>query len=1334
MVVAPRRRNVTTLVLGLLVLLMGSGSLLLAASSPAFVAEPARYTTLLPVAAPVDVTGAAAPATFIGPVAPTMSLDAALVGAPAVRVPAKAVPSPTPWDGAHDVNDLPAWRWRSIDLDVDTSGGFMGITGSFKQIPVQIAEMLFHAANFLWQIVLMVLKLGFESDGLIKAGAPSINAGAAFMADKMLYFAIPLGAVVAWRFVRDFLKFKGGSPVGLLRTLMTFAVSFGLIYMVATQSRYAMTTHPPTSDANKTMQLKVPGTLPWMASEILDLVDKVTSPLTGPVIGGKNVQLVGKDAEKSIDQQIAEGSVNRDVDGANGDVGSRGVNTAPSAGATTCVNYIETIYGTYANAPDAERTLIVVSRLWESTFYESWKSSAFGEPVTFRSSGGPYASNIPERVMCHFAESVNDVSAAEQQKISRAAYGNAFEPFSDTSTTPAVFGPFDASNNKEQRKAMTAWAACKWTGSNWKGQVEFDGAWAQSGNPYDGLCSAVMQGTGELDKYFYVFGSDVKKATGDGDAAKREQLKAARSYGLGYSSANAGQRIISGAIALLVAVAFIFTFGFLGIGLMVAMMFAVAALALALPMALALAAIGRGRQAQPLFKMTLMSLLSHGFLTVILSLIIIISGIFRALLTNFGTLPLVVGALVNGLAPVAAFFAVRKVMKSLGMGDILTPSGAMSFAGAAALKAGGGQFAAAGKRMSSGESLKKVPGLGRKLEKMDRFAPTYANWSEKGRRQRKTAVSKEDAEQTERMRKRIKERGGDTRRARLRNKVDSMRLPGTTKDRLKDIAESQAGRLGKKGALPGFMTAALALSGPAGWAVLAGGGALTGAGMALHKRFRSDADEIDEENATAKFYTKGQLKKGAEIGPYRAETVRDTKNYVDSTVERVAGEIAAQRPGSTDVERMQEGHRAVWRDIVSAYAAATTGHTGELLDKAGVDGIRLAAAKELGYPPRAILASPDGLVFPMGVPDNRKRELNNDQIDHWVHQLPDHVKERQMVPYIDAAGVTTTRPETDGEMAHRYLAEGIAGGMVRPDGSQVSTLSLLGIDPDSKNGREELKAYRSGELNEKLDTFQIVVADSGLHKSMVTAAVEVAREAMKQVSLREVNASMEVFRQQSQAAQEREDSWRNGTVNGSSSGPSETSKQLDTLTSNISQLLVAVNASRENVEHARGRGDNEALTKAAQQMSLAIQKLDASQEQLVEGIGLSMAENFEKQLAAQELRDEKFADSFERTFDAGIRHIETTVGSVGTALEEFKQGTLDLKDMLKTLNDTVTREKKESEDAGAKFQRILREVETTMQTSSTSRSGSVWAAPNARDLANTSGVTPIPGNDPKDKR
>lgn len=1338
-----RPNRAVTILLGILVLVTSTGSFLLASTS-----APAHLTN-------VDVAPLIEQSTPTLPGDESVGTDEAmslLAATGAVAATGCSLENPgacrgEPWNGAFDVDDLPAWRWRSVELDVDTTGGIFNIQGSFKAFPAMIAEFFYLFAQWLWLIVLGVMKLGFDSKVLITVGTESINSGAAFMADKMLYFAIPIAGLVAWRFVKEFVKLKAGLVTGAFRSFVVFAVSFGLIYMIVDRSNYAITNFKGDRDA----QLEVSGTIPWMAREVLDIVDTFTGPITDPVL---KINTDDGD-EKGLDAEIAGSSGTNPEDG---DLTVRGAGSeAVGAGDATCRAYIETIYGAYASGPSPEKTLIVVSRLWESTLYESWKGGAFGNPVTFDSANGPYASDIPDRVMCHFAESETGTSVEEQQRIAHIAYDGGIREYTGTAQVPTVFGPFDATNNKDERKAMSAWAACKLDGSTWTGQVEFDGAWAESGdeNPFDALCAGVMNGTEGFgdDEPFYVFSGKGRDATAKGDSVHREQLRAAREYAIAYGGGSPGVRIMGGLISLLVAIAFIITFGFLGLGLLVAMMLAVVFLALALPAAIFLAAIGRTKQAQPLFRMTMLSLLSHGLLTVILSLIIIISGVFRALLSNL-TPGGFIGALVSGLAPVGAFVAVRKVLKSLGMADIMSPSGAIGFAGAAALKAGGNGFTSLGKSIADGKGMHKLPGVGKKLEKMDRFAPNKpSNWTWRGRQQRTSEAAKEDAAEAkfrqERIASRMKKSGNAPGRvARMRNRIDRARIPGTARDNLKGVADRASDGL-KAGAKAGAdRTGITAAAGMVGRARDKAGAMLEGAalehlgtvgiGLVLaKKRFgRGPGEAVDEDEAIEMGYGKGAIRRGRDAGEYRTEAVQNARNVVSAGIDDAEARLRNNNPGGLDDDALRaaaekEGLRKVVEGVFGDWAEQLTGSR-RLLTEAERDGLRISAGREEGYPPRMMIATAAGVVLPMPYEGQRKRkDLTDEQLGHPVHWLPAEDKERRMVPWTDGDGRHQSRPETESEYGARLLATCVARGVASPDGSFVDVLSLKGIDVTSKEGRKIVAEWRSGQSNEILDTLKIVGTDPGLEKKLVTAAVEVSRQQEMQVHISQVNASIAQESARMEESRRNAEAWKQGKP----TGPSQSSQEAGKLADGVSQLLVAVNAAKDLFDKAKTKGDPSAMNAAAQRMSVTLQKLEENQERLVDGIANSMTESLEKQLIAQSERDTKFAENFERSFGEGIDRIETTVAAVNKVLEDFKNNTIGLQTAIANLSHLVQSERTESADANAKLQETLATIERSVKTTGAGKAGdTVRGTPNSRDVAEATGATAIPRDENPGKK
>jgi hypothetical protein len=1268
-----------------------------------------------------------------------------------------------PWDGAYDVDSLPAWRWRDIDLDMDSSGGWSkAVQNAFKQIPVTISEIFFHAANFIWMLLLFLMKMGFDAKGLLGIGAQSINTGAAFMADRLLYFIIPLSAYVMWKFLRDFIRLRSGNPFGLMRRLMVFSVLLGLMWMVSSSSKEAITQNVGNTDA----QLEQVGTIPWMAKEVLNFGDIVVGPLAGAVID------VDPDGDTTAaDQDIAGEGGNL----ANGPAESAEAIAARSrSGSASCTAYIQAIHSNYARSEDAERALIIVSRLWEGTFYQALKSASFGETDTYRdpASGRVYSSDIPDRVMCHYQEAINDLPAEIQQKIAGIAYGTGAVPaYTKLEEVPMVFFAGNAVKKDDQRKAMTAWAACRWNGSTWDGQPEFNGAWEDSGseNPFKDLCSKAMTQPGnDWEKEFYVFGSKIPESVGQGDAVHQAQLQAARTWGLGYSGANAGGRMIGAFVAFIVSLLFLYSFGLLGLGLTISMMIAVALLALALPAALVLGAIGKTKQATPLFKMTLFSLLGHAFLTALLSIIVIISGIFQNLLGSLPGLPLMIRSLTNGLAPVIAFFIVRKLMKSFGMGDILSPTGALSFAGAAALKGGGSMTAGAQKRMASGDTLKNTPGLGKRLNRLDGTAPTWKNWSPDGRRKRLETNKKQDALERKKRLGRARERetsaelkrreqiaaqmrldGDDpnsikgrqdlenryqqslvdkplkekgrfaSRRDNALNKLDKARAPGSVKDRLKNLSfeyeDSIASAQGMGAKAAGAI--GLAAIGPVGWAALAGGAA----GMGYNRL----ADDVVRAAATDRIDSCGRPPGTAvgdvepdpdfSIGPsvsgpgtteHRTETIRVTGDLIAGKDDLAAavGAMFASIAASHGVAPIDAGGRVV---------------TVELSD-ASRDALRHSGALAFGCDPSMVLTTPGGILVPTPISGESRRELENSEhgLGHFVHWLPEEDQERRTITVTTDDGRTVTRDESASEQAARLMVQGIARGAVNPDGTLVDVRSLALGDADTRSSDviAEIDDWLAGAVNERLENFKLQASDPNEEK-LIRAAYEKVRAEERVVVVREVGPAL---REEEPPVASRPSSH----VPAGAGTPAE-------LKETTAQLLVAVNAAKQLFEEARIVGDPEAVVRAAQRMTQTMERLETNQVKLVEGIGLTLTQNLERSLAAQRLRDSQFNANFGKIFEAGVDEIAETIGKVNDALDGFKQGTLGLAGAISALGQTVDSTAQQQQQSVDNLQQALSSMESEAgQKLRDARTGQImWRNSSARDVATSSGAESLPGDE-----
>ena len=1374
-----QRQRRSTLVLGLLLAVMAgvSGVLAFGGSHPdaTVAASPATVAQYEIVSEKTGANGA-------------MSMTGAieLTGRPETTCSlANPAACGEPWEGAYDVDSLPAWRWRDLDLDKDTSGGWSkAVQNSFNQVPVTIAEMIFHAANFVWMLLLFLMKMGFDAKGLLGIGAQSINNGAAFMADKLIYFIIPLSAYVMWKFFRDFLKLRSGNPIGLMRRVVVFSVLIGMMWMVASSSQQAVLQNNNDTDA----QLEYVGTIPWMAKEVLNFGDKIVSPIAGVVID------VDTDGDtKSADQTIA---------GEQGDLAAGPAQSAEetaarsTAGGATCEAYIRTIHSNYARAEDAERSLIIVSRLWEGTFYQALKSASFGEPTSYRDPETKlyYPSDIPDRVMCHYMESINDTDVEVQQKIARAAYGAAAVPeWNGLAASPLVYVSGDANNKDSQRKAMGAWAACKWNGSAWVGQPEFDGAWASSGseNVYtnDGgaLCLKAMVEPGDEwgddwgDK-FYIFGSQVTESTGEGNAEHRAQLQAARSWALGYSGANAGGRMIGAFIAFIVSLLFLYSFGLLGLGLTISMMIAVALLALAFPAALVLGAIGKNNRATPLFKMTLFSLLGHAFLTLLLSVIVIISGIFQNLFSSLPGLPLMIRSLTSGLAPIIAFVVVRKVLKSVGMGDILSPTGALSFAGAAALKGGGKMTEGAQKRMASGNTLKKTPGLGKHLDRMDRRAPTWKNWTPDARRQRKADIRNENLAEKEKRDARRQERDSKAENKRREQIAAQMRLNGedpTTEEGQQELEkryqESLKTKPLRKGRFSQKRDAALnkldKFRTP---------GSITDRLKELEYTYGDSARDLGHDlgrdalnlpvRLAARLGLKAAQRRIANAGrppgtPVSAEAEPDPNfNLGDAVTGPGTTEQRTEAIGVVgDTITAKGGINSGTSFILNSVAAVHTGRgfnpdgspVVDLLSDVGRDALRLSGAVTFGVEPTMVLTSPTGLVAPVPVSGEARRDLENSAhgLGHFAHHLPEEDKKRRTFPAVDDDGNEFLREESDSEWCARITVMGVMRGGIMPDGSIVDMRSVAYGDADMSDPDvlREIDDWGKGKPNARLDNF-VLQATHPDEEKMVQAAFALVREQERSIVVRETGP-VEVVRDKSDEIRDRladrgftvvtgrgnpgssefESARREGAVNVISQTPhSVDGALLDT----TKQMLVALNALKENFANVKAGGNPGKIDAAAQKMSRVMAMLDEQQERLVENLGNVLADNFECQLAAQQLQNREFAENFGEIFDDGIERIAETVGTVTTALDAFKQGTLGLAGVIqqldRSLKTTLTQQKQSVDN----LQNVLSTMETEAgQRLRDARTGkAAYRTPSVRDVANSSGAAGMPDETDEGKR
>ena len=579
-------------------------------------------------------------------------------------------------EGAATPAVLPAWRWSSIEIDYEADG----ITGAIKQFPSLIAGLSLGIAQFMWNILLAITRFALDSNAIVCLAAPSINAGAAAIGGRIGLFIGLFAAIVIWRVSRSLM---GGRVQEAIRSAGVFTLLIALMLTITVSSKNA-------ADSGAGVAAK--GTLPWMANTVANQASKISGDL---------FTLTDLTRITSVDKKLSTSS-------------------SKEGNSPTCEAYISALHQQYLASDARTKTLVAVSGLWEQTQYQAWKSVMFGAPVN--------GVDIPSRVMCHWAESANDISPTEQQLFAStiAGYEGIVKPSADgTRNRVLAFGPY---SDDDRRRAMTAWAVCAWDGKAWKTRSEWYGVWATSeskdmfgtkrcnwmlgpdgkfGDKALTLGSFVPGGSlspvgvagdvvkGVLDNVtliggddpFNLFGSSFSNAfENDGQTpAQRDKIASAKAYASSFNGYNTSDRLAGGILAIVVSLMFLYAFGALALGAFIAQVMLVALLLLS-PVILLLYAFGVPR-ASGLLKLIGTTMVSQAFFTVLLTLVVALTGVFQnitgSLTSGF------LRALIAGVSPLVALYVVKRILSSFGMANILRPTGALSFIGSAAMVATG---------------------------------------------------------------------------------------------------------------------------------------------------------------------------------------------------------------------------------------------------------------------------------------------------------------------------------------------------------------------------------------------------------------------------------------------------------------------------------------------------------------------------------------------------------------------------------------------------------------------------------------------------------------------
>lgn len=582
---------------------------------------------------------------------------------------------------------LPAYRWMGA-MDM---GNFLGITDKINGAGIgsMVGELLFNIASLLWWLLLMLVRYALSVD-LVDAAASGIDGQFSQVASGLGKAGIPvlIGAVALLLALKRVLRGKSSQAL---------SVALGAVIVLGSLSFMA-------GAASKNSGGTAPGSPSYIAVKGNEMVNTAAGHIT-----------------------TAFGA----MDGATAKVRSGMFTAKGDVGGATCQYYVQRLYATYdalGNTSDqstpkvARSALSMVSFMWQRGMYDQYTSARFGSMAD------------GSRIVCHELEHNAKVDPLEQfalvggQGVNGTVKGGPYDKMR--------YGPFLRKTNADEHDhaAVFAWAACGaynqparpgWLQAAWDGDASASTEQCKAWWTYPNAAEAqklekngagslesgatgINKGTGD-DVLMWDDAEEVREATisRGGSAAETAALTEVQNVVLGYYGHNGGSRMMSGMIALGSAGLYLYAFGMAAIGTIITQIGLLFLLAL-LPYTLVALAMpsrdgGRNPMGVKLLKMTgAMSLGKLVFIGVLGASIQLTAMLFNITLGLSGAsaagdsvLAAEAGGVGGGYAfwsmliPVATIFIMRQGTKTLGLGNMMSLSGAAGLATSASLRASG---------------------------------------------------------------------------------------------------------------------------------------------------------------------------------------------------------------------------------------------------------------------------------------------------------------------------------------------------------------------------------------------------------------------------------------------------------------------------------------------------------------------------------------------------------------------------------------------------------------------------------------------------------------------
>ena len=640
------------------------------------------------------------------------------------------------------LNLLPAWRWSTAVFELDNTYGVEDYTNLSAGMDM-FGRLMFALSGILWMVLLGLARLAMmlsplASDSVGEVVNRTFSAVGSGVSRGLIW--IPIVGALLFAMIGP-MRSKGAASTSSL--ILLLALPLGMLWgmMTAvdvTTTRVAIPgSEDPADPSGKTPLYKTTsvsgvgvGSPVWMARTGTSMIDGLSS-LVVSGIGDAFIQ-ERLSPLTSFDGQAVQPSCAAYVDGMRGAFELSWNNS------------------TYDKSDVGAGTMQTFSDLWMSTMATNWVRAQFGGGTFIGAPPGNTLNGIPTitpkgvtigqtsygwRIWCHMLENVNGSSIAAQARIGAAA-GYDYAPAQDialaansssdaakacfkesqaaetsepgaavtTACTNLVYGGYLASSEwssgggldsvQDRQQQMMNWAACSYVpgAANEGWVVDAEWAKANSDSVADDYCKRWWK---ESTPSNWKNNGQEFQWSNDGNniPCVNEATCNIKTMYRALHGKNGGERLFAGLMALITSLLYFWLLGLLLVGVAISKLGLMIMLVI-LPFTLFLLALPKWRvdpkKAQrnamglKLLKQTFAFATSTATLQLVVAFLLVTIGLIRTVLSPFN-----VFGFTDLLAPIAAFIIIQKLTKALGLGNLATPSGAMSLPLAAAAGMGG---------------------------------------------------------------------------------------------------------------------------------------------------------------------------------------------------------------------------------------------------------------------------------------------------------------------------------------------------------------------------------------------------------------------------------------------------------------------------------------------------------------------------------------------------------------------------------------------------------------------------------------------------------------------